>query len=66
MLCGGLAVHSPLCRNNCGPGKEVGLSHYTVLFAKALSAEVYAFTHSADKAEGLEKMGVICINVGQT
>jgi len=63
MLCAGLTVFSPLKRNGCGPGKKVGivgiggLGHYAVLFAKALGAEVYAFTHSDHKKADIEKLG---------
>ncbi|KZT24011.1 GroES-like protein [Neolentinus lepideus HHB14362 ss-1] len=63
MFCGGLTVYSPLVSNGCGPGKRVGvvgiggLGHYAILFAKALGAEVYAFTHSASKDEDIKKMG---------
>jgi D-arabinose 1-dehydrogenase-like Zn-dependent alcohol dehydrogenase len=31
--------------------------HYAVLFAKALGAEVYVFSHSPDKQEDVKKMG---------
>ncbi|KAG8944393.1 NADP-dependent alcohol dehydrogenase [Tulasnella sp. 424] len=63
MLCGGLTVYSPLVRNGCGPGKKVGivgvggLGHYAILFAKALGAEVYAFTRSDKKADDIKKLG---------
>lgn len=63
MLCAGLTVFSPLKTNGCGPGKKVGiigiggLGHYAVLFAKALGAEVYAFTHSPNKMEDAKKLG---------
>lgn len=63
MLCGGLTVFSPLKHNGCGPGKKVGivgiggLGHYAVMFAKAMGAEVYAFTHSASKMEDAKKLG---------
>ncbi|THH08167.1 hypothetical protein EW145_g2876 [Phellinidium pouzarii] len=63
MLCGGLTVFSPLIHNGVGPGKKVGivsiggLGHYAILFAKALGAEVYAFSHSSSKAEDAKKMG---------
>ncbi|EKM59465.1 uncharacterized protein PHACADRAFT_170038 [Phanerochaete carnosa HHB-10118-sp] len=63
MLCGGLTVFSPLVTNDTGPGKKVGvigiggLGHYAILFAKALGAEVWAFTHSPDKMEDAKKLG---------
>lgn len=63
MLCAGLTVFSPLKRHGCGTGKKVGvigiggLGHYAVLFAKAMGAEVYAFTHSTRKVDDIKKMG---------
>lgn len=63
MLCGGLTVYSPLVTNGAGPGKKVGiigiggLGHFALLFAKALGAEVYAFTHSPRKMEDAKKLG---------
>lgn len=63
MFCAGLTVYSPLRTNGAGPGKKVGvigiggLGHYAVLFAKAMDAEVYAFTHSPSKLEDAKKMG---------
>ena len=63
MLCGGLTVFSPLKTNGAGPGKKVGvvgvggLGHYAILFAKALGAEVYAFTHSSDKTDDAKNLG---------
>ncbi|KAI5120603.1 hypothetical protein M0805_008079 [Coniferiporia weirii] len=63
MLCGGLTVFSPLISNGIGPGSKVGivgiggLGHYGILFAKALGAEVYAFSHSLSKAEDAKKLG---------
>ena len=63
MLCGGLTVFSPLKTNGAGPGKKVGivgiggLGHYAILFAKALGAEVWAFTHSKDKMEDAKQLG---------
>ena len=56
-------VYSPLVRLGAGPGKKVaisgvgGLGHYAVMFAKALGAEVYVLSHSADKKEDIMKMG---------
>lgn len=35
--------------------------HYAVLFAKALGADVYAFSHSESKEEDIKKMGAMCI-----
>lgn len=67
MFCAGLTVYSPLVRNGItlaeGKGKKVGvvglggLGHYAVLFAKALGAEVYVFSHSNSKEEDARKMG---------
>ncbi|KZS88986.1 GroES-like protein [Sistotremastrum niveocremeum HHB9708] len=63
MLCAGLTVFSPLIRNGAGPGKKVGvvglggLGHYAVLFAKALGAEVFVFSHSPSKEVDAKKLG---------
>ena len=44
MLCGGIALYSPLTKNGCGPGKKVGiigvggLGHFGLLYAKVASA----------------------------
>ncbi|KAH9947617.1 GroES-like protein [Amylocystis lapponica] len=63
MLCAGLTVFSPLKTYGAGPGKKVGivgiggLGHYAVLFAKAMGAEVYAFTHDQSKVDDIKKMG---------
>ncbi|OCH93100.1 GroES-like protein [Obba rivulosa] len=63
MTCAGLTVFSPLKVNGCGPGKTVGvigiggLGHYAILFAKAMGATVYAFSHSASKEADIQKMG---------
>ena len=63
MFCAGLTVFAPLYRHGTGPGKKVGvmgiggLGHYAILFAKALGAEVYVFTHSPNKADDARKMG---------
>lgn len=35
--------------------------HYAILFAKALGADVYAFSHSESKEEDIKKMGAMCI-----
>jgi alcohol dehydrogenase (NADP+) len=67
MFCAGLTVYSPLVRNGItlaeGKGKKVGvvglggLGHYALMFAKALGAEVYLFSHSKSKEEDARKMG---------
>lgn len=63
MLCAGLTVYSPLLRNGVTKGSKVavvgigGLGHYAILFAKAMGAEVYAFTHSQSKIADVKKMG---------
>ncbi|RPD54028.1 GroES-like protein [Lentinus tigrinus ALCF2SS1-6] len=63
MMCAGLTVFSPLKTHGCGPGKKVGivgiggLGHYAVLWAKAMGAEVYAFTHDDSKVDDIKKMG---------
>ncbi|KAI0373523.1 GroES-like protein [Pilatotrama ljubarskyi] len=63
MMCAGLTVYSPLRTHGAGPGKKVGimgiggLGHYAILWAKAMGAEVYAFTHDKSKMEDIKKMG---------
>ncbi|KAI0666670.1 GroES-like protein [Trametes maxima] len=63
MMCAGLTVYSPLKTHGAGPGKKVGimgiggLGHYAVLWAKAMGAEVFAFTHDESKVEDIKKMG---------
>ncbi|KAI0652465.1 GroES-like protein [Trametes meyenii] len=63
MMCAGLTAFHPLRANGCGPGKKVGVigiggvGHYAILFAKAMGAEVYAFTRGAGKADDARRMG---------
>lgn len=63
LLCGGITVFSPLLRNGCGPGKKVGIvgiggiGHMGVILAKALGAEVYAFSRRHNKKEDALKLG---------
>ncbi|KAI0778782.1 GroES-like protein [Trametes elegans] len=63
MMCAGLTVFHPLRANGCAPGKKVailgvgGLGHYAILFAKAMGAEVYAFTRGTAKAADAQALG---------
>ena len=63
MLCAGLTVYSPLYRSKVGPGSRVGvigvggLGHFGIMFAQALGAEVFAFSHTASKKEDAHRMG---------
>lgn len=63
LLCGGITVFSPLLRNGCGPGKRVGIvgiggiGHMGILLAKAMGAEVYAFSRGHSKREDSMKLG---------
>ena len=63
MLCAGLTVYSPLYRSRVGPGSRVGvigvggLGHFGIMFAQALGAEVFAFSHTASKKEDAHRMG---------
>ncbi|CAB4256786.1 similar to Saccharomyces cerevisiae YMR318C ADH6 NADPH-dependent medium chain alcohol dehydrogenase with broad substrate specificity [Maudiozyma barnettii] len=63
LLCGGITVYSPLRRNGCGTGKRVGivgiggLGHMAVLFAKAMGAEVWAFSRRNNKREDALNLG---------
>lgn len=63
LLCAGITTYSPLVRAGVGPGKRVGvlgiggLGHLGVQWAVALGAEVYALSHSPDKASDCKKLG---------
>lgn len=63
LLCAGITTYSPLVRAGVGPGKTVGvlgiggLGHLGVQWAKALGAEVYALSHSPEKADDCKKLG---------
>lgn len=63
LLCGGITVYSPLLRNGCQPGKKIGIvgiggiGHMGILFAKAMGAEVYAFSRKNNKKEDAIKLG---------
>ncbi|TFY54505.1 hypothetical protein EVJ58_g8826 [Rhodofomes roseus] len=72
MMCAGLTVFSPLKTYGAGPGKKVGvigiggLGHYALLWAKAMGAEVYAFTHDESKMSDIKKMGAdVIVNTGE-
>jgi uncharacterized zinc-type alcohol dehydrogenase-like protein len=63
LLCAGITVYSPLKHWGAAPGKKVGvlgiggLGHLAVKIAKAMGAEVIAFTTSPDKSEEAKKLG---------
>lgn len=63
LMCGGITVFSPLLRNGCAPNKKVGIvgiggiGHMGVIFAKAMGAEVYAFSRRNNKKEDALKLG---------
>ena len=62
LLCGGITVYAPLCRL-VHPGTRVGvvgiggLGHLAVQFARAMGAEVFAFSTSPDKLEAARQFG---------
>jgi alcohol dehydrogenase (NADP+) len=63
LLCAGITTYSPLKHWNVGPGKKVGivgiggLGHMAVKLAKAMGAEVIAFTTSSSKVEDAKRLG---------
>lgn len=63
LLCAGVTTFSPLRHWKVGPGKTVGiigiggLGHLAVKFARAMGAQVVAFTTSPKKAEQALKLG---------
>lgn len=63
LLCGGVTVYAPLRRHGAGPGRVVGvlgvggLGHLAIRFARALGADVVAFTSSPDKRAELMALG---------
>lgn len=64
LMCGGLTVYSPIKRNIQGienPKVAIigigGLGHMAIMIAKALGAEVTAFSRSSKKKEDALKMG---------
>lgn len=63
LMCGGITVYSPLRTHGVGPGTRVGvigiggLGHLALQFARALGAEVTAFSTSPDKATEARRFG---------
>ncbi|KOS16988.1 NADP-dependent alcohol dehydrogenase 6 [Escovopsis weberi] len=63
LLCAGITTYSPLARAKIGPGMDVGilgiggLGHLGLQWARAMGANVYAFSHSPDKADDCKKLG---------
>ena len=63
LLCGGITGFAPLLQNNVGKGTRVGvvgiggIGHMTILFAKALGAEVTAISRTDSKKEMAKKLG---------
>lgn len=63
LLCGGVTVYTPLFRNNCGPGKNIGIigiggiGHMGIMLAKAMGANVTAISRSNAKKEDAVKLG---------
>ncbi|CCH58456.1 hypothetical protein TBLA_0A06640 [Henningerozyma blattae CBS 6284] len=63
LMCGGATVFTPLLRNGCGPNKKVGIigiggiGHMGILLAKAMGAEVYAFSRGENKRADAMDLG---------
>lgn len=63
LLCGGITGFSPLLENKVTKGTKVGvvgiggIGHMTILFAKALGAEVTAISRSHSKEADAKKLG---------
>ncbi len=63
LLCAGITTYSPLRHWNIGPGKKVGivgiggLGHMGIKIAKAMGAEVVAFTTSESKFAEAQRLG---------
>ncbi|EEQ39071.1 putative NADP-dependent alcohol dehydrogenase [Clavispora lusitaniae] len=63
LLCGGITGFSPLLQHNVGKGTKVGvvgiggIGHMTILFAKALGAEVTAISRTDSKKEVAKQLG---------
>jgi alcohol/geraniol dehydrogenase (NADP+) len=63
LLCGGLAVYSPLKRYNLKPGAQVGvvgiggLGHLALQFCRAFGLHALAFSTSSNKANDARELG---------
>ena len=63
LLCAGITTFSPLVDGNVGEGTKVGvvgiggLGHVAIKLARALGAEVYAFTTKESKRATIEALG---------
>jgi len=63
LLCAGITTYSPLRHWNVGPGKKVGvvgiggLGHMAIKIAKAMGAQVVAFTTSQSKFAEAKRLG---------
>jgi len=63
LLCAGITTYSPLRHWNIGPGKKVGivgiggLGHMGIKLAKAMGAQVVAFTTSESKFAEAKRLG---------
>lgn len=67
LLCGGVTVYAPLHRLGVDATRRVGvigiggLGHLAILFARALGAEVVAFSSSPDKRDDALRMGAVAL-----
>lgn len=63
LLCGGITVYSPLRHHGIAPSMKVGiigiggLGHLALQYARALGAEVFAFSTQADKERETKAFG---------
>jgi len=63
LLCAGITTYSPLRHWHAGPGKKIGivgiggLGHMGIKLARAMGAQVVAFTTSASKRRDAEALG---------
>ncbi|KAI9473100.1 hypothetical protein IWW42_001695 [Coemansia sp. RSA 1085] len=63
LMCAGTTVFAPMLRKGVKKGDKVGvvgiggLGHLAIQYARALGAEVYAFSHSSNKREQCLELG---------